>query len=225
MTPFYANFGFHPRSSWPTDKGSRNPYAKQLVHWMDAVISKCWEHLGLARDRMGRYYDLKRMAPPEDKFKKGDLVMLDGRNIKTKRATKKMDHKQYGLFKILRPIGTHAFELDFSNHPGMKVHNVFHVSLLEPYRPNKIPGRKQQAAPLVETEMTEEDEQEYEVERIMDSVEEDDSTVLYLVKWKNYDYSECTWEDYSALNKSRGALREFHRDNPDSPRDKAYKGR
>ena len=95
MTPFYANFGFHPRSSWPTDKGSRNPYSQQLVHWMSAVTEKCREHLGLARDKMGKYYDLKRMAPPEEKFKKGDLVMLDGRNIKTKRATKKMDSKLY----------------------------------------------------------------------------------------------------------------------------------
>src|SRR5690606_21533840 len=56
MTPFYANFGFHPRSSWPTDKGSRNPYSQQLVHWMSAVTEKCREHLGLARDKMGKYY-------------------------------------------------------------------------------------------------------------------------------------------------------------------------
>src|SRR5690606_7007646 len=75
-------------------------------------------------------------------FKVGDLVMLDGRNLRTRRPTKKFDHKLYGPFKIIKKIGENAFELDLSEHPTMRVHPVFNVALLEPYRSSSYQRRK-----------------------------------------------------------------------------------
>ena len=48
---------------------------------------------------------------------------------------------------------------------AMKVHPVFHVSLLEPYRESTFPGRVQCPPPSVEIE----NHEEYEVEKILDS--------------------------------------------------------
>ena len=46
----------------------------------------------------------------------------------------------------------------------MKIHPVFHVSLLEPYTPDPIPGRSQPPPLPV---ITAEGEEEYEIEAIL----------------------------------------------------------
>jgi hypothetical protein len=47
----------------------------------------------------------------------------------------------------------------------MKVHPVFHVSLLEPYKESNILGRTQPPPPCIEIDSHE----EYEVEEVLDS--------------------------------------------------------
>ena len=49
----------------------------------------------------------------------------------------------------------------------MKIHNVFHVSLLETYSPNTIPGHQEDPPPPPPVIV--EDETEYEVNNIIDS--------------------------------------------------------
>ena len=85
---------------------------------------------------MGSYYNKKHLEAPT--FEEGDLVMLDGRNIRTKRPSKKLAPKKYGPFKILKKKGTRAYRLEL--HSRWRIHNVFHVSLLEPYAQNNLEG-------------------------------------------------------------------------------------
>ena len=106
---------------------------------MESVHAKAKENLETARKALGNYYDRKRIEAPS--FKEGDLVMLDGRNIRTKRPSKKLAPKNYGPFKILKKIGTRAYKLEL--HPRWRIHDVFHVSLLEPYIRNELEGRVQ----------------------------------------------------------------------------------
>ena len=46
-----------------------------------------------------------------------------------------------GPFKVKRLIGSYAFELALPYGTG-KVHPVYHLSLLEPYHQNEIPGQR-----------------------------------------------------------------------------------
>ena len=62
---------------------------------------------------MGRYYDLKAKQQPD--FKVGDWVMLNAKNIRMKRASKKLAPKHYGLFKILDQRGELAYKLEISD--------------------------------------------------------------------------------------------------------------
>ena len=89
--------------------------------------------------------------------------MLNAKNIRTKRPTKKLAPKFYGPFQVTKRIGGHAYELELDNR--WRIHNVFHVSLLEPHHQNQMPLRKQIRPEPEEIE----GEKEYEVEKIISS--------------------------------------------------------
>ena len=59
--------------------------------------------------------------------------MLSLKNIRTKRLNKKLSPKYLRPFSIIEKIGNQAYRLALA--PSMKrLHNVFNVALLEPYR-------------------------------------------------------------------------------------------
>ena len=72
--------------------------------------------------------DPVRKEPPA--YQIGDLVMLSRHNIKTRRPTRKLDHKNHGPFQIEKIVYPLAVRLTLPRK--WKIHNIFHVSLLEP---------------------------------------------------------------------------------------------
>ena len=84
MSLFYANYGFHPRTTWPGEMESKNPASKNYAHWISSVHDLYNSYLKKTSEKMGRYYDKsKKSAPP---FMAGDLVMLNDKNVRTRRA-------------------------------------------------------------------------------------------------------------------------------------------
>jgi len=68
------------------------------------------------------------------------------------------------------------------------IHNVFHVSLLEPYRTSEHRAPPDPSKVLQEADDNEQSE-EYDVEEVMSSVEYgrgNNKRVLYLVRWLDY---------------------------------------
>ena len=61
--------------------------------------------------------------------------MVNAKNIKIKRKSRKLDNKMRGLFKVKRLIGSYAYELALPYGAG-KVHPVYYNSSLEPYYRN-----------------------------------------------------------------------------------------
>jgi len=168
---------------------------------------------------MRRYTDPTRKEPQA--FQVGDLVMLSGRNIKTRRPLKKLDHKNHDPFQIEKIVSPLAVRLTLPCK--WKIHNVFHGSLLEPYRTSKHQAPLDPSKVLQEADDIEQSE-EYDMDEVMSSVEHgrgNNKQILYLVKW--LDYPECKdWTGEPFDNFSVGGLeklREFHRHNPDAPKD------
>ena len=60
--------------------------------------------------------------------------MLNGKNIRTRRAAKKLDAKLFGPFKVVRLVGQGGRSVELELPQRWRVHNVFHTSLIEPYR-------------------------------------------------------------------------------------------
>ena len=93
-----------------------------------------------AQTRMAKYYNQK-VANKKPQFKVGDWVMVNAKNIKTKRPSKKLDYKLSSKLEIEKLCGTNAYRLKLPPLCG-KIHPVLHISLLEPYCQNTIPGRR-----------------------------------------------------------------------------------
>jgi len=217
MSPFYANYGFHPRTLDPprNDEEPLNPASMTYGHWMQTVHEESRKNLEEAQERMRRYADPARTEPPA--YQVGNMVMLNGRNIKTRRPSKKLDHKNHGPFQIEKIVSPLAVRLTLPRK--WKIHNVFHVSLLEPYRTSEHRAPPDPAKVLREADDIEQSE-EYDVEEVMSS-RKHGRRILYLVKWLDYperrDWTEEPFDNFSVGGLEK--LREFHRRNPDAPRD------
>jgi len=150
--------------------------------------------------RMISQANRKRSEGPD--LKEGDKVYLWRRNIRTKRQNSKLDFLKIGPFKVKRIIGPVNYELQLPK--SMKIHPIFHVSLLEKADP-ETPLDK-------ETELEDPTEQEYEVEKILDH-QVRRRQHFYLIKWKGYPQEENTWEPYKNLN-CPFELSRYHHENP-----------
>ena len=111
------------------------------------------------------------------------MVYLLRKHIKTKRPSDKLDHTKLGPYKIIKKLGPVTFKLEMPQ--GMRIHPVFHISLLEPAPLTAKPG------PI---EIDEETQQPYyEAEEIIGFKLINDKP-HYLIHWKGYQHSEDTWE-------------------------------
>jgi len=179
-SPLYANYGFHPVAMDPASPEPLNAASKVYTHWMHTVNDEARKVLEEAQERIRWYTDPTQKNPP------ADLVMLNGRNIKTHRPSKKLDHKNHGPFQIEKIISPLAARLTLPRK--WKIHNVFHVSLLEPCRTSEHRASPDPSKVLREADDIQQSE-EYDVEEVMSSVEYgqgNNKRILYLVKWLDY---------------------------------------
>jgi len=79
------------------------------------------EPLQRAQERQSKWHDQKRQPSPEyvtvedvgqGRAKKADRVMLNRKDICTKRHMEKLDHKMFGPFVVKRKIGSRACKLE-----------------------------------------------------------------------------------------------------------------
>jgi len=219
MSPFYANYGFHPMAVGLASMEPLNPASTAYAHWMQAVHEEARKGLEEVQERMRQYTNPERKEPPA--YRVGDLVMLNGRNIKRRRPSRKLDHKNHGPFQIEKIVSPLAIRLTLPRK--WKIPNVFHVSLLEPYQTSEHQAPTDPSKVLREADEVEQSE-EYDVEEVMSSVKRgrgNNKRILYLVKWLDYperkDWTEEPFNNFSVGGLEK--LREFHRRNPDSPKD------
>ncbi len=94
----------------------------------------------------------------------GEKVWLNSKYIETKR-NKKLESKFFGPFRVLHVVGKQAYKLELP--AKWKIHDVFHMSLLEQDTTRK--ERVDKALPEPEKEFEAGDNKEYEVKAIIDS--------------------------------------------------------
>ena len=215
VSPMMACYGQNPRMGFepPTDK-TRPTHQALQARDANAMIDKMRDITDFIREEMTwaqalqqEYANRKRLPAPA--YEIGDEVWLDARNIRTQRPSKKLDWKNLGPYQVSKKISSHAYRLELPE--SMKIHPVFHVSLLRPATRtvDQIPG--QNALPPEPVVI--DNEEEY----FVDSVEglrynKRRRLYEYHVKWTGY--SELTWEPASTLKDTK-AVTAFHKKFPD----------
>jgi len=205
-TLFFANYGTNPeyQAIGHLIQG-RTTSPEDMSQLHDTLQAEMME----AQIRHKEYYDAQRK--PDPNIRQGDRVWLLPRNIRTTGPCKKLDYKKIGPFKILARIGTSAYKLDL---PALiRIHNTFHICLLELYNDNKLPSQRSEPPPPIIIE----GEPEYQLEEIIDS-RLHYNKLQYRAKWTGYSPEhDKTWYPADNFENADLAKRNFHSRYSDKP--------
>jgi hypothetical protein len=203
LTPFYAVYGKHPLLSVPPEDSRREgevPDAVNRVQRMHSARASAKEQLRRAQEYQSRYYNNKHKP---EVFHQGDLVLLSTKHINIlHQPNKKLSSKFIGPFRVQDAVGTQAYRLQLP--PNYRIHNVFHVSLLERWKP-----RENQEDNTQPPEITPEGKEVWEVEKILGKRIRK-GQLQYWLRWKGYDESWDTWTPASDFENMEDLIQEFN---------------
>ena len=126
-TPFELNCGYYPQMSYKEEVDSHSKFklADKLSVELRELIIVCQENLYDAQ-KLQKQANNKSAKPRS--YVPNDKVWLNSKYIKIKH-NRKLETKSFGPFRGLHPIRKQAYKLELSRKK--KIHNVFHVLLLE----------------------------------------------------------------------------------------------
>ena len=215
-TPFRMNSGQDPHLPGLAEVPQRYPHARWWLEANQHMIQRARHFLKAAQDRQKHYADLKRRPV---QYELGEWVWLSTKNVKFKvDGTKKLLPKYIGPFQITQFVGEDvpndrpapAVKLDLPR--SCRIHKVFHVSLLKPYRsrPGVLPQRP-------EIEVDADGVPIYEVDRIVGEKlvprRNGPPHRYFLIRWKGYSELDDTWQPVEDLNCPQ-LIRTWRRDHP-----------
>ena len=169
------------------------------------------------------YEDMKRVADRRRRpvtFMEGAHVRMSTRNLSFRDIPAKLRKRFVGPFKVLERIGTNAYRLELPSK--WRIHDVFHVSLLQPWYTGSfvhggtpyIPDLEEDAPEDLDMDVS---DQSYTVDKLLRWrwVQKGRTRRReYLVLWQGYPLDEATWEPASHFDDA-GFLRTLiERDSP-----------
>ena len=199
-TPFMLNYGHHPYLPATLLPNLRVPSAAGFVQRIQRLINEARMVHRVATNRQAQAANTKRR---DLQFSPGDWVLLSSKDLRFKQGTPKLLPRWVGPFQIHKRIGKQAYELILPAR--WKIHDVFHVSKLEPYRRDG----SVQPPPPAELLLGEE---EYEVDSIIAHRRvnsRNPAKYEYLVKWTGHSPEHNTWEPQGNLTNAPEVLKRY----------------
>jgi hypothetical protein len=201
-SPFFLLMGFNPRADWV--------HATSPIPRVTLRLEQIKEAHVQAREAMIKAQQSWVKHRDTPKYKEGDLVWLEGKNLRINQPTAKLAPRRHGPFKIIQVMSTVNYCLELPTQ--WSIHPVFHIDLLTPYKETIMhgPNFTRPAPELIDGE------EEYSVEKILDSRHFGRRQRLqYLVKWEGYLDAENMWVDKDDVF-ADDKVWEFKASNPDS---------
>jgi hypothetical protein len=199
MSPNLLLIRREPPATLSQAVGASNPTAEQWVRQLR-------EQRIMATQAVNRV--AKKHGPPGAKWKQGQQVWLEAKNLSLPYGTIKLASRRHGPFLIKKIISPVAYQLCLPSQWG--IHPVFHASLLNPFVETKEHRENYSQPPsdLIN------DEKQYKVEAIRSHrCHRKKKQLQYLVKWKGYPESDNTWEPANHIQAPR-LLKQYERRQP-----------
>lgn len=204
QSPFMLWYGEHPQFHPGAAREERVPAAEELAKKIKDISEETKAMINIAQEWHKEQADKRRTEEPE--WQIGDKAWLSRKNIPTDRPSEKLDYRRLGPYEITEKIGTRAYRLKLP--PTMKIHDVFHVSMLEKVTKDNFNREPVPLPPVVV-----EGEEQYEVEEILNS-RMFNRRFEYLVRWKGYGLGEASWEPSTNVQNAKEEIERFHEKNP-----------
>jgi hypothetical protein len=201
-SPFFLLMGFNLRADWIH---ATSPIPRVNLHLEQLKEAQVQAHDAMIKAQQSW---VKHRDIP--KYKEGDQVWLEGKNLRINQPTAKLAPRRHGLFKIAQVMSAVNYRLELPTQ--WSIHPVFHIDLLTPYRETIMhgPNFTRPTPELIDGE------EEYSIERILDSRRHSRRQRLqYLVKWEGYPDADNMWIDKDDVF-ADDKVREFKLSNPDA---------
>jgi len=199
LSPFQIMIGENP----PTGKDVEMlepQVTPALTKTFRMMVARALAHIAMAQQRQKRNADKHRR---EVTYNVGDKVLLNTKFLHLD-GSRKLKQRYLGPFTIARKIGTVAYELALP--PSMTIHNVFHVSLLAPFKQPPEGLRREDEWHGV----LRDGYQEYEIQDILDH-RGSAAQREFLIRWRGLPESETSWEPKKHLTNCRAKVRAYWR--------------
>ena len=213
-SPLFVEMGQHPlrpldlHTAMPRDEP--DPDIATRIARLENLRFDVYEIIAQRRAKSAGYYNEHRRVASE-LIKPGAKTWLDLSGISLNqfnlRPSAKWNPNYFGPFVVLRQSSPNSFMLELP--VDSKIHDVFHVSRLKPWKDPEVCRRK--ARPLPRELRGDED---YEIERIVDH-DFKFGTQWYKVAWKGWsEVYDSTWEPRSDLmKKAAKAVLKYEKEN------------
>ena len=123
VSPFYANYGQHPRMEIEPRRAGKSEPAKEFAERMKEIHKEAGTVLSKVHNDMTPYADQHRDSAP--KYKAGDKVWLSMKDIKINQPSQKLAEWQLGPFEIVKVISPNAVKIKVP--ASFKIHDVINV--------------------------------------------------------------------------------------------------
>jgi hypothetical protein len=181
-SPFFLLMGFNPRADWI--------HATSPVSRVTLCVEQLKEARIQARDAMIKAQQSWVKHRDMPKYKEGNLVWLEGKNLRINQPTAKLAPRRPGPFKVIQVMSAVNYRLELPTQ--WSIHPMFHIDLLTPYKETIMhsPNFTRPTPELIDGE------EEYSVEKILESRWFGRRRRLqYLVKWEGYLDMDNMWVD------------------------------
>jgi hypothetical protein len=228
LSPFFANYGFHPVMGTepvrPVDatmaKQFRDEFlnAKNVAERIDRVLTRARAFMAEAQERHSNYANAKR----EDSvtYEEGDEVWVSTDDMNVGRPVRKLSEKWIGPYPVSK-VYPRAVAVTLPKH--FKVFPVFHVRKVRP-REAGLPGQEainakyqDRAEGVLVTDQPRPNnpgDRKWLFETILDS-RQHKGTLEYKIKWPAP--HRPSWQPSEDLEGCDGEIAAFHRRNPRKP--------
>ena len=205
MTPFCANYHYHPVMQFKTPKQpsslhseiQADPFPAGLVETLHTLHKNLQE----VQANQTNYTGGKEVV-----FEVGDKVWLSTWHFRTTGPSKKLAYKRTGPCAVSKVVNKKTYELNLAY--TIRNDHVFEVSSPGRYTPPTASQPPSEPQPTGGNNC-----EEWDVEWIFDSMRRY-RDLHYLVQWAGYCYVRTSWEPAENLGNCKDLVGKFPREHP-----------